>query len=116
MPDFTRPLGDTVRKARLEAGLSQRGVADKLNLDVRTILNIENYKGNPKMEVLFPLIRALHIDPGEIFYPESQWDSPAFRQFQLLMADCSEEEIIALLSVCKSVLSVFHSKNGISIE
>lgn len=43
-----------------------------IDIDARTVLNIENYKGNPKMEVLFPLIRALKIDPNLIFYPERQ--------------------------------------------
>lgn len=32
-------------------------------IDVRTLINIENYKGNPKFEVLYPLVRAMNIDP-----------------------------------------------------
>lgn len=73
-------LGDTVKRARGEQELTQRQVADKIDVDVRTILNIENYKGNPKMTVLFPLIRALKIDSREIFNPEMQRESPAIRQ------------------------------------
>ncbi|MBS5432901.1 MAG: helix-turn-helix transcriptional regulator [Firmicutes bacterium] len=39
-------------------GLSQAQLADKPHIDARTILNIENGKGNPKLEILYPLIRA----------------------------------------------------------
>ena len=70
MPEYTRPLGDAVKRARGELGITQRQVADAADVDVRTVLNIENYKGNPKLEVLYPLIRSLKIDSREVFYPE----------------------------------------------
>lgn len=116
MPEFTRPLGDTVRKARLELGYTQNGIAGHLDIDVRTVINIENYKGNPKLEILFPLIRALKINPTEIFYPELRRNSPAMHQLQLLMTDCSDSEADALLSVCQSVLSVLREKKGLTVE
>ena len=45
-------LGDVVRKARLERQVTQNDVADRIDVYVRTILNIENFKGSPKMEIL----------------------------------------------------------------
>ena len=54
MQDYSRPLGDALKRARGESGCTQRQVADKIGKDVRTVLNIENYKGNPKLEVLYP--------------------------------------------------------------
>ena len=80
MPDYSRVLGDVVKVAREQAGLTQAELATAINRDTRTVLNIENYKGNPKLEVLYPLVRALRIDSREIFYPEMRCDSPALRQ------------------------------------
>ena len=51
MQEFTQPLGDAVKKARDELGLTQEQVAGKADIDVRTVINIEKYRGNPKMEV-----------------------------------------------------------------
>ncbi len=62
---FSKNLGDTVRRAREESHISQTELAENLSLDVRTIINIENYRGNPKLEVLFPLIRELKILPEQ---------------------------------------------------
>ena len=116
MQDFSHPLGDAIKRARGELDLTQRQVADKINVGVRTVLNIENYKGNPKMEVLFPLIRALRIDSREVFYPEMQRESPAIRQLRFLIEDCSEQEATALISIIESVLSVLRQENTIKIE
>ena len=68
MHTFSQTLGDVVREARERQVISQAGLAERLGLDVRTIINIENYRGNPKMEVLFPLIRELKIPPEQIFF------------------------------------------------
>lgn len=116
MKEYSRVLGDAVKRARGTAGLTQREVADRMNKDVRTVLNIENYKGNPKLEVLYPLVRALNIDPREVFYPNMQQDSPPLRKLRLLVDDCSEEEAAALIPVLQSVLRAIRSKGGTDIK
>ena len=115
MPDYTKPLGDAVRKARADLGYTQAQVAERIDIDARTVLNIENYKGNPKMEVLFPLIRALRIDSNEIFYPEMHLETTALRQLRLLIEECSEEEARALIPVVQSVTAVFRKKDPLDV-
>ena len=116
MHNYSRPLGDAVKRARGKLDLTQSEVADLADIDVRTVLNIENYKGNPKMEVLYPLIRALKIDAREIFNPEIRRESPALRQLRVLIEECSEEEAAAIIPVFESVLTALRDKNALPIE
>ena len=115
MPDYSKPLGDVIKSARKRMDLTQNEVADSIDVDVRTIINIENYKGNPKLEVLYPLIRSLKIDAREIFYPEMQRESPALRQLRLLVEDCSEEEAATIIPVLQSVVAALRDKNATPI-
>ena len=66
MSEYSRPLGDTVKKARKKMGLTQNQVAVLTNSDERTIMNIEKYKANTTMEVLYPLIRTLRLEKKEV--------------------------------------------------
>lgn len=116
MQEYSHPLGDAVKRARGKLGLTQNEVADMADVDVRTVLNIENYKGNPKMEVLYPLVRALKIDAREIFNPEIRRESPALRQLRVLIEECSEEEAAAIIPVFQSVLTALRDKNALPIE
>ena len=116
MHDFAQQLGDTIKKARLRQGLTQNQLAERINVDVRTIIHIENYKANPKMEVLYPLIRALKIDAREVFTPEILQDAPNLRQLRVVIDSCSESEAAALTSIVETVLNVMHSNQGIAIE
>lgn len=116
MSEYTHTLGDIVKRARGKSGLTQSEVADAANIDVRTVLNIENYKGNPKVEVLYPLVRVLKIDAREIFNPEMQRESPALRQLRLLVEDCNEEEAAAIIPIFNSILSVLRERNATRID
>lgn len=116
MSDFTHPLGDTVKRAREKQELTQAQVADSIDIDMRTVLNIENYKGNPKMEILFPLIRVLRIDPNEIFYPERQHETSDTKYLRFLIESCSEQEAKTLIPVIEAVLSALRSTQSTEIE
>ena len=115
MHEYIETLGNIIRQERLKAGLTQDELAERVGIDPRTILKIENHRGNPKMEVLYPLIRALNIDANLIFYPDT-YDSSALQQFQLFLSQCSPEEILSLHQVCQTVLSVLKSNASIPIE
>lgn len=106
---FQKPLGDAVLRARGESKLTQSQVAAMIEKDSRTVLNIEKYEGNPKLEVLYPLVRSLEIDPREIFYPERQLESSSLRRLRTLIDSCSEYEAMKLVPVVESLLTVLHT-------
>ena len=116
MHDYSRSLGVAVKKARNELGLTQVKLAEMINVESRTIINIEGCEGNPMLENLYSLIRTLKIDPWEVFYPKLQQRDAAFRQLQLLLKECSDEEIASLLPICRAALSVLKSDNSIKVE
>lgn len=115
IPEYARILGDSIKTAREVASLTQAELAERAGIDSRTILNIENYHGNPKMQVLYPLIRALGIDANEIFYSRESQGSTKLHKLELLLANCSEEEIEALIPVCESVVTAIRSKEPVTI-
>lgn len=116
MYDFSEALGSSVKAARNQLKLTQNQVADMIEVDVRTIMNIENCKANPKMEVLYPLIRALKVDSHEIFNPEMQRKSPALAYLRLLIEDCSEQEAEVIIPILNAVLPILRNKDAIKIE
>lgn len=116
MKEFQDPMGKVIRNARIKQGLTQFDVARRLGLDSRTILNIENGKGNPKAEVLYPLIRLLKIDPREIFYPDKRDGNEAYRKMEIFLASCDESELEALLPMCRYFIDALRAKSNMPID
>lgn len=103
MAEYSRILGDTVKRARLSLKLTQKRVAEQVNVDERTIMNIEKGTSNPTLGVLYPLFQVLKIDSREIFNAKMPRESEAQYQLCLLAEDCTEEEAALLIPVVESI-------------
>lgn len=111
MQDIKQNLANAVREYRTELGLSQEKLAEILNLDQRTILNIEAGRGNPKFEVLYPLITYLKIPSDRIFYPDKENQSPSLQKLLTLLNDCTEQESNDLLPMVRYLLDLLRKQN-----
>jgi transcriptional regulator with XRE-family HTH domain len=118
MNDFTKPLADSIRQARANLGLTQEQVAELANTDPMNIMKMENTNrnANPELATLYPVIRALNIDPQEIFYPEISRDNPRIRLLQQLISDCSDAEADALIPIIRELIQFMRSGGKTHIE
>lgn len=115
MQDFSVPLSEAVKTARTNLGLTQGQLAEEIGIDQRTILNIENCKGNPKMKVLYPLVRALKIDAREIFNSEMKRDDPSITRLRFTIESCSAKEASTLIPIVEAVLTALRDPQAIDI-
>ena len=109
MSEHSKALGLCVRRNRKQLKLTQAQLAERIGVTEQTIRKIEHLNSNPQLDVLIPLIRALHIDPREIFYPEVECPDTTKQQLDMLLATCKSEHIEALTPIIKSVLDVLGS-------
>lgn len=68
MHDYKVNFGKIVRAARLHRDYTQEKLAEMLDIQQRTILEIENGRGNTQFDILFSLVRLLNILGDDIFY------------------------------------------------
>lgn len=106
MQDIKQVLADAVRESRTKLGLSQEKLAEHLGLDTRTILNIEAGRGNPKFEILYPIVTYLKIPADTIFYPDSESEQPNLQRLLTTLKDCTDQEADALLPMVRYMLDL----------
>ena len=81
-------LGDIIKKARQESGITMEELAFRLDVTPRYLYRIENEGKKPGFDVLYGLIRELSISSDLIFYPErlstdSEIENPIRRLYSL---------------------------------
>lgn len=109
-------LGNAVRAARKDKHLSQEALAERIGVCKRTIIDIENSVGNPKFEILYPLVRELNLPLTQVFYPEIM-ENIKFKELLLQEVDnCTEYEIKIILSVVKGLKYTLQNEKGIHTE
>ena len=111
-------LSAAVLNTRKQQKLTQKQVAERMAAEAaesdkyndRTVLFIEKKRKVPGFVTVFYLIRALRIDPDEIFYPEQTPDNPDKAELRRLIADCNASEAKALAPIIQSVLTVLRDR------
>jgi len=75
-----KDLGAIIKAARKSRGLTQESLAEIAGVVTRHIMSIENEGGNPSYDVLYKLIRELHIPADSIFHPEKAIKNPILEE------------------------------------
>ena len=110
MSEISKRLGECIYRKRRELKLTQAELAERSGVTEQTIRKIEHGEGNPQLEVLFALITELKIDPVDIFYPTEKSDDSSLRELNILLSDCSDDQIADLLPIIKGALEVVKGK------
>lgn len=109
-------LGDVVRTTRKSRHLSQEALAEKIGVCKRTIIDIESNTGNPKFEVLYPLVRELDLPLYQVFYPDVEENSELKNVLIQEVSSCSELEMRVILSVVKSLRGTLRNEGKSDFE
>lgn len=79
--DKLKFLGDRIRSARKDCGLTQQALADQADLAVKTIQDVERGRKNTTYETLCQLIERLGISPNSLFPSQMSPEDEAIQRF-----------------------------------
>jgi len=97
-------LGSIIKSARLKKGLTQEALAEIVGVGLRHIMGIENEGSYPSYDVLYKIIRELHISADIIFYPEKQSQDVLLADIIPMLYSCNERSISIIRATLKAVL------------
>lgn len=66
MEDYSKRLGDNLKKIRMKKSITQIEIAKKLGVDRSFVSNIENGKTNPTLSTITNLANALDVPVNEL--------------------------------------------------
>lgn len=96
-------LAREVRAAREKAGLSQRKLAEKLNMSVRTIMDLETCQSNPKAETIFLVVAELHISLDAILYTGTAQPNAVDVEVLDFFSDKSKKDAVSYVRICREI-------------
>ena len=88
------------KRKRIAAGYTQRKLAEKLNMSVRTIMDLENCISNPKSETILLIARELNISIDSILFPDLA-NGTVSKSIIDFFSGKTESEIQKYISLCQ---------------
>lgn len=89
-----------LRNARIRRNLTQQGLADKLHMSVRTIIEIERCKSSPRFETVATLARELNISLDTVVFQDIKSDAVSKSVIDFFSGK-SEDEIQKYIMLCQ---------------
>ena len=116
MAEYSKYLGESIYRNRKRQRMTQAELAEKAGVTEQTIRKIEHGEGNPQLDVLCALITTLMIDPAEIFYPQADPEDSARKELEILLGDCSDDQIRCLLPIVEAALGIVKGRSLITTK
>lgn len=105
--DALKHLGNCIRTARNDCGLTQEELAEQTGRGLRHIQNIEAGIVNPSFEVLSSIIKRLGMSADILFNPELTKQEQDTKRFLGKLVNCTDEERDFLLEVLDFMVELF---------
>ena len=84
MEELLTRVGDRIRKARLALGLTQEALAEKADMHVSYIGQIERGLREPSLRALYKVCAALDLELHDLFTPDGSGDIDV-AEFELIV-------------------------------
>ena len=108
---YRKRLGDAVKEARMDKGLSQNTLAERSHVSLRTISYIETYKAKPRFDSLCSLASYLNISIDAVIKDrKNNSGSTTMQQILIELESCSEEEQVIVLQTLRGLLKGLHTR------
>ena len=100
MRNMLDDFASEVRRKRIISGYTQRQLAERLHMSIRTILDLENGVSNPKFETVVLISRELNISIDAILFPDLPIGTVSKTVVDFFVGK-SEAEIQKYISLCQ---------------
>jgi transcriptional regulator with XRE-family HTH domain len=114
-----KALAVAIKDGRKTEDLTQEELVSESGTDITSIRRMENesLNANPELASLFPVVRRLHIDANDFFYPEREKESPDLTKLlHYISTECTNEDARKLLPSIKTLLDMLHSDSMTDIK
>ena len=106
MEEYHNNFGASVRAKRIEQGLSQEILAEKVGITPTHIKHIESGHRNPSFEVLYKIAAILNLSIDKAFFPDTMTTEHMIRfQAKQLLEQCSENQLKVIIATMHAMLA-----------
>lgn len=105
-------FGTALKNARKENRLTQAELAERLDISLSYLKDLEYFRGLPSLELFVSVVELFHLSADDIIYPNANADSPAFQKINRLLRQCNDAQLDIVLATAEAVIAA----NGLQEE
>lgn len=100
-----KPFGTALKNARMERKLTQAELAEKLDISLSYLKDLERFRNDPSFKVFERTVRYFNISADDVIYPEREQTDETRQKVLRLLKRCDEEQMKMILAAAEALLS-----------
>jgi len=107
-----KQFGIVLKEARMNHKLTQEELAEKLDISLSYLKDLERFRNNPSYEVFERVIRYFNLSADTVIYPDRNQSDSTYRQIMRLLTRCDEEQLYVIRATAAALLFVSEGNRG----
>lgn len=101
-----KQFGIVLKNARMANNLTQAELAERLNISLSYLKDLERFRNNPSYELFEKVIHYFNISADTVIYPKQSQDNDTYKKVERLLTLCDEAQLQTILYYIETLLSM----------
>lgn len=101
-----KQFGVVLKNARMDKKLTQAELAEKLDISLSYLKDLERFRNSPSYEVFEKVIRYFNLSADTVIYPNQNQADDTYQKIGRLLTRCDEGQLKVILATTEALLSV----------
>ena len=97
-------FGTALKKARQENRLTQAELAEKLDISLSYLKDLEYFRSLPSLELFVNVIEMFNLSADEVIHPETNKSSSTYQKIDRLLQRCDEAQLNVILATAEAMI------------
>lgn len=101
-----KQFGMVLKNARMDKKLTQAELAEKLDISLSYLKDLERFRNSPSYEVFEKVIHYFNLSADTVIYPNQHQANDTYQKIGRLLTRCDEGQLKVILATTEALLSV----------
>ena len=99
-------FGNALKNARKENRLTQAELAEKLDISLSYLKDLEYYRSLPSLELFVNVIEMFNLSADDVIHPESNKSNSTYKKIDRLLQRFDETQLNIILATAEAMIGI----------
>ena len=101
-----KQFGIVLKNARIDKKLTQAELAERLDISLSYLKDLERFRNNPSYEIFEKVIRYFNLSADTVIYPNKNQSDSTYQKIERMLNRCNEDQLKVVLATTEALLSI----------
>ena len=98
-------FGTALKNARKDNKLTQAELAEKLDISLSYLQDLEYFRSLPSVELFVNVIEMFNLSADDVIHPKSNQDNSTYKKIDRLLHQCNDAQLNIILATAEAIIS-----------